>query len=127
MSTTTISEQEFRKLCDDIYADRFQIYAYNPNVSRREALMWMLLGCLVTLLSIPILEQPSAYGGTSDDPYGDAVCEVLQNRMERDFDPQIYLDELSGKINRDGQDEQDKSKAEEAELRLLIQNPKSQI
>ncbi|HEX8144786.1 MAG TPA: hypothetical protein VF553_19610 [Pyrinomonadaceae bacterium] len=95
---STISEQEFKKLCADIYADRFQIYAYNPNVSRKEALLWMMLGCLVSLLSIPILEQPSAYGGASEDPYGDAILEVLKARMEPDFDPQAYLDELSRKI-----------------------------
>jgi hypothetical protein len=31
------------------------------------------------------------------------------------------------RINRDGQDEQDKSKAEKASLRFLIQNLKSEI
>jgi hypothetical protein len=96
-----ISEQEFKKLCDDVYADRFQIYAYNPNVSRREALLWMIFGCLVTLLSVPLLEQPSAYGGASEDPYGDAIREVLKDRMEPRFDPQTYLDELSRRIEVD--------------------------
>ncbi|HEX8775393.1 MAG TPA: hypothetical protein VF735_17620 [Pyrinomonadaceae bacterium] len=95
---STISEQEFKKLCDDVYADRFQIYAFNPNASRREALLWMILGCLLTLLSVPVLEQPSAYGGASDDPYGDAIIEVLKDRRETDFDPQTYLGELSGRI-----------------------------
>ena len=96
--SNTISEQEFKKLCDDAYADRFQIYAFNPNVSRREALLWMILGCLLSLLSVPILEQPSAYGSTSDDPYGDAIREVLKDRMRPNFDPQTYLGELSGRI-----------------------------
>ncbi len=96
---TTISEMEFKRLCDDIYADHRQVYAFNPNVSRREALLWMLLGCLVSLLSIPILEQPSVYGGASSDPYGDAVREVLKDHMEPAFDPGIYLLELSEKID----------------------------
>ncbi|MBA3768282.1 MAG: hypothetical protein H0W99_15155 [Acidobacteria bacterium] len=95
---TTISELEFKRLCDDIYADRRQVYAFNPNVSRREALLWMLLGCLVSLLSIPILEQPSVYGGVSSDPYGDAVCEVLKDHTQPAFDPGIYLLELSERI-----------------------------
>jgi hypothetical protein len=95
---STITEEEFRKLCDDIYADRQQVYAFNPNVSRREALLWMLLGCLVSLLSIPILEQPGVYGGSSPDPYGDAICEVLQDHTETAFDPRAYLLELSRKI-----------------------------
>ncbi len=95
---STISEMEFKRLCDDIYADRQQVYAFNPNVSRREALLWMLLGCLVSLLSIPILEQPSVYGGASADPYGDAVCEVLKNHTQPAFDPRSYLLELSERI-----------------------------
>jgi hypothetical protein len=95
---STITEEEFRKLCDDIYADRRQVYAFNPNVSRREALLWMLLGCLVSLLSIPILEQPSVYGGSSSDPYGDAICEVLKDHTEAAFDPRVHLLELSEKI-----------------------------
>lgn len=95
---TTIYESDFKKLCDDIYADRSQIYAFNPNVSRREALLWMMLGCLVSLLSIPILEQPSVYGGSSADPYGDAILEVLKTHTESNFDPGEYLLELSQRI-----------------------------
>jgi len=95
---STISEKDFKKLCDDIYADRFQIYAFNPNVSRREALLWMLLGCLVSLLSIPILEQPSVYNGSSADPYGDAIQEVVLAHTDASFDPGDYLLELSRKV-----------------------------
>ena len=95
---STISEKEFKKLCDEIYADRFEIYEFNPNVSRREALLWMLLGCLVSLLSIPILEQPSVYNGSSADPYGDAVREVVLAHTDASFDPDDYLLELSRKI-----------------------------
>ncbi|HYY55899.1 MAG TPA: hypothetical protein VE842_01140 [Pyrinomonadaceae bacterium] len=92
---STISEEEFRKLCEDIYADRLLTYSFNPNASRREALLWMLLGCLLSLLSVPLSEQPSAYGGSSVDPYGEAVCEVLKDRMEPPFDPQPILRELA--------------------------------
>jgi hypothetical protein len=95
---STISEQEFKKLCDEVYADRLQIYTFNPNVSRSEALFWMLLGCLVSLLSIPIPDQPSVYGGASSDPYGDAICEVLKGRTEQDFDPRTYLAVLSVRV-----------------------------
>ncbi|HEX8137737.1 MAG TPA: hypothetical protein VF544_09115 [Pyrinomonadaceae bacterium] len=99
----TISEAEFKRLCDRIYADRFLIYTYHPNAgSRREALLWMMLGCLVSLLSVPLPEQPSTYGGASADPYGDAVIEVLHGRMEPGFDPQVHLDELSRRIEADG-------------------------
>jgi hypothetical protein len=92
---STISEEDFRKLCEDIYADRLLVYSLNPNAIRREALAWMLLGCLLSLLSVPVEEQPSAYGGSSVDFYGEAVCEVLKDRMEPHFDPRAILHELS--------------------------------
>lgn len=94
---STITAQEFEKICEGIYADRRQIYRFNPNMSRRDAILWMLLGCLLSLLSIPIPEQPGD-DGTSPDPYGDAVREVLRSRMRPAFDPQVYIDELTGKV-----------------------------
>jgi hypothetical protein len=94
----TISAGEFEKLCRDIYADRQQVYSFNPNASRREALLWMLLGCLVSLLSVPILDQPSVYGNSRPDPYADAIVELLQPRMNPAFDPRIYLDQLTAKL-----------------------------
>lgn len=97
----TISETEFIKLCDDVYADRRQIYEFNPNASRREALLWMLTGCLITLLSIPASEQPNADGHSNADPYLDAVREILHNRMQPPFDPQRHLAELSRKIENE--------------------------
>ncbi len=93
-----ISENEFKQLCDGVYADRRSIYLFNPNVSRREAVLWMLAGCLVSLLDVPMLEQPSVYGGTSADLYADAIKELLQPRMKPIFDPNVYLAELSAKI-----------------------------
>lgn len=96
-----ISEAEFAKLCDEIYADRHQIYEFNPSASRREALLWMLLGCLISLLSVPDSEQQSFYEPSSHDPYVDAICAILQNRMRPPFDPQAHLAELSEKIETD--------------------------
>ncbi len=95
---STISENEFKRLCDDVYADRRSVYSFNPNVSRREAVLWMLAGCLVSLLDVPILEQPSVYDGTNADLYAGAIIELLQSRMKPSFDPQRYLAELSAKI-----------------------------
>lgn len=97
----TISEAEFVKLCNDIYADRHQIYQFNPNASKREALLWMLLGCLLSLLSIPAPEQSSRNDNSSFDPYVDAIYEILQNRMRPPFNPQTHLAVLSKKIETD--------------------------
>lgn len=95
---TTISEAEFIKLCDDIYADRQQLYEFNPSASKRDALLWMLLGCLLSLLSVSPAEQSSADDKQSADPYGDAISEILRTRMKPYFNPQTYLAELSKKI-----------------------------
>lgn len=95
---STISEAEFIKLCDDIYADRQEIYQFNPNAGKREALLWMLLGCLISLLSIPVLEQPSVYDKSNSDPYAAAINEILQRHMRPAFDPQVHLTRLSKKI-----------------------------
>jgi hypothetical protein len=94
----TIREQEFKKLCDDIYLERHQIYAFNPNMERREALLWMLAGCLVSLLSVPDTEQPGASDAATSDPYGDAVIELVLKSASPVFDAQIYLTELTEKL-----------------------------
>ena len=94
----TITEQEFKKLCDDVYRNRHEIYPLNPNVSHREALLWMLLGTLVSLLSVPILEQPSVYGSANSDPYGMAVFELVKQRASPKFDPMTYITTLSEKL-----------------------------
>jgi len=94
---STISEKEFKKLCDQIYADRLQIYDFVPSLSRRDALMWMLLGCLVSLLSVALPEQSGLDGGSTADPYGDAVCEILKDRTAPFFDPRPHLRELAAR------------------------------
>ncbi len=100
-SRDTITEKEFEKLCNNVYSDREAIYPLNPNVSHREALLWMLLGNLVSLLSVPILEQPSVYGGTSSDPYASAVIEIILRHASPAFDPAIHISKLSDKLDRD--------------------------
>jgi hypothetical protein len=94
----TISEQEFIKLCDGIYDDLHQVHEWNPSLSRRDAFLWMLLGSLVSLLSVPILEQPSVYDPSKSDPYLLAVLEVLAGRCEGSFDPTDYLSRVLGQI-----------------------------
>jgi hypothetical protein len=93
----TMTEQEFEKLCEDVYAEREEIYPLIPNLSRRDALLWMLLGSLVSLLSVPVEEQPDVDDSATSDPYGDAIIELLRHRTRPAFDPQIYLAKLSDK------------------------------
>ena len=98
MTKDHISEEQFRKLCEDVYTDRDLIYSYIPGLSQRDALLWMLLGCMVSLLSVPAHEQPNVYTGESEDPYGDAICQFLQARAQTAFNPRPYLEELSKRL-----------------------------
>ncbi len=95
---STISEQEFERLCGDVYHDRRQIHAFNPNASEEEAVLWMLAGCLISLLDVPLWEQPSGRGGTSAEAYREAIHEILQTRMEPVFDARVHLAGLSEMI-----------------------------
>jgi hypothetical protein len=92
---STISEDEFEKLCRDIYADRQQIYSFHPNAPRREALLWMLLGCL---LSVPDSEHPTLHDGTHPDPYAEAIRELLRGRTQPPFDPRPHLSKLAAEL-----------------------------
>lgn len=95
---STISEQMFKRLCDDVSLDRRQIHAFNPNASEEEAVLWMLAGCLISLLDVPLWEQPSGRGGTSAKAYREAIQELLRGRMEPIFDARIHLAGLSGTL-----------------------------
>lgn len=85
-------------MCDDVYLDRRQIHAFNPNASEEEAVLWMLAGCLINLLDVPLWEQPSGRGGVSPEAYREAISELLQSRMKPVFEAHAYLAELSKKI-----------------------------
>jgi hypothetical protein len=87
----TISEEEFSRMCINICKDIDQIRSWNPSLSTRDAFLWMLLGCLVSFLSVPILDQPSVYNPKAHDPYLDAVLAVLRDRTNPLFDPRAQL------------------------------------
>lgn len=89
-----ISEQQFAKLCEDVYLDREQIYAYNPNMNRRDCLEWMVLGCLIAFLSIEISDESDKFETSNEHPYGEIICKFLENRMTEPFDAKFYLNEF---------------------------------
>ncbi|MBD0369442.1 MAG: hypothetical protein ICV60_01205 [Pyrinomonadaceae bacterium] len=90
----TISEDEFKRICDDIYSDRFEIYEFNPAASRSEALLWMLMGCLISRLSITDEELQRLSESSAEDTYADVVCKILKERGAL-FDPRPYVNEVS--------------------------------
>lgn len=93
MSVETISAEEFKRLCDEIYRDRREIYEFNPAATRRDALLWMLLGCLISLLSVTY-EELEALTDSSGRDYGNVVCTLLRERAEPPFEPRPYVEEL---------------------------------
>ena len=89
-----ISEREFAGICDGIYQDRESIVKYNPIGTREETLLWMLLSCLVSYLSLSEMETPCFNGMPTAETYRQAILFVLKDRKTDDFDVEKYLDLL---------------------------------
>ncbi len=91
---TKISEAEFAKICEGIYADRDAIFQHNPIGTREAVLLWMLLSCLNSYLSLTELEVPCFTGVPNESTYRDAILFVLRGRLTNDFDANSYLNKL---------------------------------
>ena len=91
---TKISEAEFARICEGIYDDRETIFEHNPIGTREEVLLWMLLNCLNSYLSLTEIETPCFTGIPSEDTYRDAILFVIRGRRTDDFDARTYLEKL---------------------------------
>ena len=91
---TKISKQEFARICEGIYEDRETICRHNPIGTREETLLWMLLSCLVSYLSLSEIETPCFTGMPTAQTYKDAILFVLKDRKAADFNAESYLDKL---------------------------------
>jgi hypothetical protein len=91
---TEISEIEFARICDGIYEDRETILKHNPIGSPKEILLWMLLSCLISYLSLDDNEMPCFTGTPNAETYHDAVLFVLRKRKTEEFDAAKYLEKL---------------------------------
>lgn len=91
---TKISENEFARICEQIYLDRQQIYEFNSNAAPEEVLLWMLLACLISYLSLSDAETPCFPGAPTADVYRQAILHVLQGRTETFFETDKYLNKL---------------------------------
>ena len=89
-----ISKTEFERLCAGIDADRVSIIRHNPIGTDNEVLLWMLLSCLNSYLSLSDNETPCFTGVPDESTYRDAILFVLKNRSEGDFDPRPIIDNL---------------------------------
>ena len=88
-----ITEAEFERLCRQISEDRDVIIRSNPIGSDEEILLWMLLGTLVSYLSLTENESPCFNGRPDAQTYREAIRFVLRGRMT-EFDPRPMIDSL---------------------------------
>jgi hypothetical protein len=89
-----ISEPEFTRICAGIYEDRKTICRHNPIGTREETLLWMLLSCLVSYLSLKEIETPCFTGMPTAETYRNAILYILKDRRTVDFNAESYLDKL---------------------------------
>ena len=87
----TITKVEFEDICRQIAADRDVIIRNNPLGTEDEIMLWMLLGTLVSYLSLAEQETPCFSGKPNAAVYRDAIRSVLAGRMENKFDPDQFL------------------------------------
>lgn len=90
----TITEKRFQQICSGIKADREVIIKHNPIGTPEETLLWMLLGCLVSYLSLTDADTPCFNGMPNADTYRDAIQFVLRNRRLGEFDAGKYINEM---------------------------------
>lgn len=90
-----IGEQEFARLCEGIYEDREAICRHNPIGTREETLLWMLVCCLISYLSLAEIETPCFTGTPDRETYRNAINFILQDRKREDFEVETYLSQLN--------------------------------
>jgi hypothetical protein len=91
-----ISEREFARIVEGIVDDRETIIKHNPIGTDEEVLLWMLLACLTSYLSLTDIEMPCFNGMPDAKTYRDAINFILENRRTDDFQIAGYLDKLHG-------------------------------
>ncbi len=89
-----ITEREFARICEGIIRDGALIVKHNPIGTREEILLWMLLSCLHSYLSLTEIETPCFTGMPDAATYRNAILFVLQERRIENFTVAKYLDEM---------------------------------
>jgi hypothetical protein len=89
-----ITEAQFARIVDGIIEDRESIVKHNPVGTDEETLLWMLLACLISFLSLDDNEAPCFTGKPDAKTYRDAILFVLKGRNADDFEAEVYLDNV---------------------------------
>ncbi|HVF29960.1 MAG TPA: hypothetical protein VNA22_03275 [Pyrinomonadaceae bacterium] len=91
----SLTEAEFSALVNGIDRDRESILRHNPIGTAEEILLWMLMSCLVSYLSLDAAETPCFNGRPNQETYREAIRFILLKRKAGDFDAEPYLDKLA--------------------------------
>lgn len=89
-----ISESKFAEICEGLWTDRETIIKHNPLGTENEILLWMLLSCLISYLSLSEIETPCFTGTPDENTYHDAILFVLNERRDDNFDPNVIIDKI---------------------------------
>lgn len=89
-----LSESEFAEISRGIRDDRDAIVKHNPIGTPRETLLWMLMSCLISYLSLSDIETPCFTGRPDEKTYRDAIFYILEKRRAAAFDADKYINEL---------------------------------
>lgn len=92
---SVITAERFEHLIEGIMQDRAVIIKHNPIGTDEETLLWMLLGSLISYLSVPEDEMPCFNGIPDSKTYRDAIKHVLRDRIDSDIDIDKSLDRLA--------------------------------
>ena len=95
MQISRINETEFSGIVTGILEDRASIVQHNPIGTPEETMLWMLMSCLISYLSLEDADTPCFTGRPDAATYRNAIRFVLEKRRVGDFDPDPYLDKLS--------------------------------
>lgn len=90
-----VTETEFQRIVDGIYDDRVSIVTHNPIGTPAETLLWMLMSCLVSYLSLTDSETPCFTGRPDAETYREAIRFIIRGHAAESFDVESHLDRLT--------------------------------
>jgi hypothetical protein len=91
----TINETEFHRIVEGIRDDRDIIIRHNPIGTPDETLLWMLMSCLVSFLSLSDAETPCFTGRPDAGTYKEAIRFIIRDHSKPEFDPDPTLVKLT--------------------------------
>jgi len=89
-----ITEAELKQISAGILADREIIIKHNPIGTESEILLWMLMSCLVSYLSLTDSETPCFTGKPNAETYENAIRFILKHRKSEPFNEAEYIGRL---------------------------------